>query len=69
MDCLRPGDVADPGDAARVPPGRISSTPMDKGLNVFMEKPVAVDAPTVGEDVRAGQVSRSSRNQKVGVGP
>jgi predicted dehydrogenase len=66
MDCLRPGDIV------------ILATPpafrwfhfkyaMDKGLNVFMEKPVAVDAPTA---VRMFALAKESvkKNQKVGVG-
>jgi predicted dehydrogenase len=66
MDCLRPGDVV------------ILGTPpvfrwvhfkyaMDKGLNVFMEKPVSVDAPT---SVKMFELAKESvkRNQKVGVG-
>lgn len=66
MDCLRAGDVV------------ILGTPpvfrwvhfkyaMDKGLNVFMEKPVSVDVPT---SVRMSRLADESvkRNQKVGVG-
>ncbi|MEX0641208.1 MAG: Gfo/Idh/MocA family oxidoreductase, partial [Pirellulales bacterium] len=66
MDCLRPGDVV------------ILATPpafrwvhfkyaMDKGLNVFMEKPVAVDVPT---SLRMFELAKESvkRNQKVAVG-
>ena len=54
MDCLRPGDVA------------IFATPpafrwvhftyaIEKGLNVFMEKPVTVDGPDLEADVRPGR--------------
>ncbi len=54
MDCLKPGDVA------------IFATPpafrwvhftyaIEKGLNVFMEKPVTVDGPTTRQDARAGR--------------
>ena len=54
MDCLRPGDVA------------ILATPpafrwvhfayaIEKGLNVFMEKPITVDGPTHAEDAGAGR--------------
>jgi predicted dehydrogenase len=66
MDCLKPGDVV------------ILATPpvfrwmhfeyaIDKGLNVFMEKPVSVDAPT---SVKMFNLAKESvkRNQKVGVG-
>ena len=66
MDCLKPGDVV------------ILGTPpvfrwvhfkyaMDKGLNVFMEKPVSVDAPTSVKMFKLGEES-VRRNQKVGVG-
>ena len=54
MDCLKPGDVV------------ILATPpafrwvhftyaIEKGLNVFMEKPVTVDGPTTQQDARAGR--------------
>ena len=54
MDCLKPGDVA------------IFATPpafrwvhftyaIEKGLNVFMEKPVTVDGPTHAADARPGR--------------
>ncbi len=66
MDCLKPGDVV------------ILATPpvfrwvhfkyaIDKGLNVFMEKPVSVDAPTSARMFQLGEES-VKRNQKVGVG-
>ena len=62
MDCLRPGDVA------------IFTTPpafrwvhfgyaIEKGLNVFMEKPVTVDGPTTRKMLALGEESarRTSR--------
>jgi predicted dehydrogenase len=66
MDCLKPGDIV------------ILGTPpvfrwvhfkyaMDKGLNVFMEKPIAVDAPTAVKMFELGKES-VKKNQKVGVG-
>jgi predicted dehydrogenase len=66
MDCLRPGDVV------------ILTTPpafrwvhftyaIAKGLNVFMEKPVAVDGPTARKMLKLGEESQK-RNMKVGVG-
>lgn len=66
MDCLRPGDIV------------ILGTPpvfrwvhfryaMDKGLNVFMEKPLAVDAPTCAKMFELAKES-VKKNQKVGVG-
>jgi predicted dehydrogenase len=66
MDCLRPGDVA------------IFATPpafrwvhftyaIQKGLNVFMEKPVAVDGPSCRRMFKLAEESEK-RNLKVGVG-
>jgi predicted dehydrogenase len=66
MDCLKPGDVV------------ILATPpvfrwvhfryaIDKGLNVFMEKPVSVDAPTSVKMFKLGEES-VKKNRKVGVG-
>jgi len=66
MDCLRPGDVA------------IFATPpafrwvhftyaIQKGLNVFMEKPVTVDGPTTRRMLKLGDEA-AQKNLKVGVG-
>ncbi len=66
MDCLRPGDVV------------ILATPpafrwvhfayaIEKGLHVFMEKPVTVDGPTTRKMLALGEES-VRRNLKVGVG-
>ncbi|HLJ93038.1 MAG TPA: Gfo/Idh/MocA family oxidoreductase [Gemmataceae bacterium] len=66
MDCLRPGDVV------------ILATPpafrwvhftyaIQKGLNVFMEKPIAVDGPSSKKMIALGEESEK-RNLKVGVG-
>jgi predicted dehydrogenase len=66
MDCLRPGDIA------------IFATPpafrwvhftyaIQKGLNVFMEKPVTVDAPTTRRMIELGKKA-AAKNLKVGVG-
>ncbi len=66
MDCLSPGDVV------------ILATPpafrwvhfkyaIDKGLNVFMEKPVTVDGPTTLRMLELGEES-VKKNLKVGVG-
>jgi len=66
MDCLKPGDIA------------IFATPpafrwvhftyaIQKGLNVFMEKPVTVDGPTSRRMFRLAEES-SAKNLKVGVG-
>jgi predicted dehydrogenase len=66
MDCLKPGDVV------------ILTTPpafrwvhfthaIDKGLNVFMEKPVTVDGPGSVKMLKLGEDS-VKKNLKVGVG-
>ena len=66
MDCLKPGDVA------------IFATPpafrwvhftyaIEKGLNVFMEKPVTVDGPTSKRMLALGEAA-AKKNLKVGVG-
>lgn len=66
MDCLKPGDVA------------IFATPpafrwvhftyaIQKGLNVFMEKPVTVDGPTTKKMFELGKEAEK-KNLKVGVG-
>ena len=66
MDCLKPGDVA------------IFATPpafrwvhftyaIEKGLNVFMEKPVTVDGPTSKRMLKLAE-DATAKNLKVGVG-
>lgn len=66
MDCLKPGDVA------------IFTTPpafrwvhfgcaIEKGLNVFMEKPLTVDGPTTRKMLGLADES-TEKNLKVGVG-
>jgi predicted dehydrogenase len=66
MDCLSPGDIA------------IFATPpafrwvhftyaIQKGLNVFMEKPVTVDGPTSRRMFKLAEESKA-KNLKVGVG-
>ncbi len=66
MDCLKPGDIA------------IFATPpafrwvhftyaIQKGLNVFMEKPVTVDGPTSKRMLDLAEKA-SAKNLKVGVG-
>lgn len=66
MDCLKPGDIA------------IFATPpafrwvhfgyaIQKGLNVFMEKPVTVDGPTTRKFLALAEESEK-KNLKVGVG-
>jgi len=66
MDALKPGDVV------------ILTTPpafrwvqfqyaIDKGLNVFMEKPVTVDGPTSKRMLKLGEAAKA-KDLKVGVG-
>ncbi|MFH1922504.1 MAG: gfo/Idh/MocA family oxidoreductase [Planctomycetota bacterium] len=66
MDCLKPGDVA------------IFATPLafrwvhfayavEKGLHVFMEKPVTADGPTTRRMIKLAEES-VAKNLKVGVG-
>jgi predicted dehydrogenase len=66
MDCLRPGDVV------------ILATPVafrwvhfryaiQKGINVFMEKPVTVEGPTTRKMIQLAEES-AKKNLKVGVG-
>lgn len=66
MDCLRPGDVV------------ILTTPpafrwvhytyaIEKGLNVFMEKPVTVDGPSSRRMLKLNEAAKA-KNLKVGVG-
>jgi predicted dehydrogenase len=66
MDCLKPGDVA------------IFATPLafrwvhfqyaiEKGINVFMEKPVTADGPTSKRMLELAEKA-SAKNLKVGVG-
>src|SRR5439155_1031554 len=66
MDCLKPGDVV------------ILATPpafrwvhftyaLQKGINVFMEKPVTVDGPSTRRLLKLAEESEK-KNQKVGVG-
>jgi predicted dehydrogenase len=66
LDLLKPGDVA------------IFATPpafrwvhftyaIEKGLNVFMEKPVTVDGPTTRKMIKLGEEAKV-KNLKVGVG-
>ncbi len=66
MDCLKPGDIA------------ILATPpafrwvqfkyaIEKGLHVFMEKPISVDGPTSKRMMQLGEEA-AKKNLKVGVG-
>src|SRR5436189_3347623 len=67
MDCLKPGDVA------------IFATPLafrwvhleyaiQKGLNVFMEKPLIADGPSARKMFKLADESEKKSNLKIGVG-
>jgi len=66
MDCLSPGDVA----IFATPPGfrwLCFEYAIQKGLNVFMEKPTTVDGPSTRRMIKlAGEAKQ--KNLKVGVG-
>lgn len=66
MDVLRPGDIAILGTppAFRWAHFRYA---IEKGLNVFMEKPVTVDGPTTRRMIALGEEA-GRKNLKVGVG-
>jgi predicted dehydrogenase len=66
MDCLRPGDVAilATPPAFRWPHFRYA---IDRGLNVFMEKPTTVDGPSTRRMFALADESEQ-KNLKVGVG-
>ena len=66
MDCLKPGDVA----IFATPPAFRwvhFSYAIEKGLNVFMEKPLTVDGPTSKRMFALGEAA-SKKHLKVGVG-
>jgi predicted dehydrogenase len=66
MDCLKPGDVA----VMATPPAfrwPMFQYAIQKGLNVFMEKPVTVDGPTSRKMLELAEQSEK-KNLKVGVG-
>ena len=66
MDCLKPGDIV----VLSTPPAFrwvMFKYAIERGLNVFMEKPVTVDAPTSKRMLELGELS-VKKNLKVGVG-
>jgi len=66
MDCLRPGDVV----ILTTPPAfrwAHFTYAIQKGLNVFMEKPITVDGPSTRRMMKLGEEAKK-RNLKVGVG-
>ena len=65
MDCLKAGDVV----ILATPPRSAGSFTyaIQKGLNVFMEKPVTVDGPTTRKMLKLAEEA-DKKNLKVGVG-
>lgn len=66
MDCLKPGDIV----IFATPPGFRwvhFAYAIEKGLNVFMEKPVTTDGPTSKRMLKLGEEA-SKKNLKVGIG-
>ena len=66
MDCLRPGDVAIFGTPPAFRWVHLSYA-VQKGLNVFMEKPVTVDGPSTRKIIKLA-TEADKKNLKVGVG-
>ena len=66
MDCLRPGDIA---ISASPPAFRWAhfDYAVDKGLHIFMEKPLTADGPTSRRMLEIGKRAKE-KNLKVGVG-
>jgi predicted dehydrogenase len=66
IDCLKPGDVV----LLTTPPAFRwvhFSYAIEKGINVFMEKPVTVDGPTTRRMLQLAEAAKA-KNLKVGVG-
>lgn len=66
MDCLKPGDIV----ILTTPPGfrwLHFTYAIEKGLNVFMEKPVTVDGPSTRRMLKLAEDAKQ-KNLKVGVG-
>jgi predicted dehydrogenase len=66
MDCLKPGDVV----VLTTPPAFRwvhFAYAIEKGLNVFMEKPTAVDGPSAKKMLKLAEEA-SKKNLRVGVG-
>ncbi len=66
MDCLRPGDIA----IFATPPAFRwvhFSYAIERGINVFMEKPITVDGPSTRKMLALGEAS-VKKGLKVGVG-
>lgn len=66
IDCLRPGDVAMLTNFSAFRPGQLEYA-VAKGVNVFMEKSFAPDAPGLRRVIKAGEVA-AQKNLKIAAG-
>lgn len=66
IDCLRPGDVAMLTGYSGFRPGQLEYA-VAKGVNVFMEKSFAPDAPGLRRVIKAGELA-ASKNLKIAAG-
>jgi predicted dehydrogenase len=66
INCLRPGDVAMLTNFSGFRPGQLEYA-VEKGVNVFMEKSFAPDAPGLRRVIKAGEVA-AQKNLKIAAG-
>ncbi len=66
IDCLHPGDVAMLTGYSGFRPGQLEYA-VEKGVNVFMEKSFAPDAPGLRRVIRAGEAAEK-KNLKIAAG-
>ncbi len=66
IDCLRPGDVAMLTNYSGFRPGQLEYA-VEKGINVFMEKSFAPDAPGLRRIIKAGEAAEK-KNLKIAAG-
>jgi predicted dehydrogenase len=66
IDCLAPGDVAMLTGYSGFRPGQLEYA-VEKGVNVFMEKSFAPDAPGLRRVIKAGEVAEK-KNLKIAAG-
>jgi predicted dehydrogenase len=66
IDCLRPGDVAMLTGYSGFRPGQLEYA-VEKGVNVFMEKSFAPDAPGLRRIIKAGEAAEK-KNLKIAAG-
>jgi len=66
IDCLHPGDVALLTGYTAWRPVQLDYA-VQKGVNVFMEKPFAVDPPAVRRLIKAGEIA-DKKNLKIAAG-